>query len=304
MDREALIQLLHDLVLLPDETEWVEFKLNKGSVTNDQIGEYISAMSNGACIKNKPFGYLIWGVKNESNELVGTNFSFFSARQGNQDLELWLRMLVHPKVNFTIHEMDLDKGHFVILQIPAAVGEPTHFQKKAFIRIGSNKTDLRNFPDLVRQIYNSHKDWSAEIVENASLSDLDPEAVSVARRKFIERNPAMADEVSGWTDLTFLDKAKITIHGAITRTALILLGKEEAFHYLLLAIAQITWKLDTEEKAYEHFSIPMLLSTTKAGNRIRNYKYKFFPENELLSVTVDKYDNKVILEALHNCLAH
>ncbi|MBL7112828.1 MAG: putative DNA binding domain-containing protein [Bacteroidales bacterium] len=304
MEIEALIQLLHDLVLLPSETEWVEFKLNKGSVTNEQIGEYISAMSNGACIKNKPFGYIIWGVKNESHELAGTNFSFSSAKQGNQDLELWLRILIHPKLNFTIHEMDFETRHFVMLQIPAAVGEPTHFQKKAFIRIGSNKTDLRNFPDLVRQIYNSYKDWSAEIVENASLSDLDPEAVFMARQKFVERNPNIVKEINSWDDLTFLDKAKITINGKITRTALILLGKEESSHYLLPAVAQITWKLDTEEKAYEHYGAPLLLSTTRVGNKIRNYKYKFFPDNELLSVTVDKYENKVILEALHNCIAH
>ena len=299
-----MMLLLKELAELPEESEWVEFKLNKGSITNEQIGEYISAMSNGACIKNKPLGYLVWGVRNEDHTQVGTNFNFSIAKHGNQDLELWLRMLLHPSVNFSIHEFDHEERHFIVLQIPAAFGEPTHFQKKAYIRINSNKTDLRNFPDLVRQIYNSHKDWSAEIVTNALLQDIDPEAVALARVKFAERNPRLIDELNSWDDLTFLDKAKITINGKITRTALILLGKEESSHYLLPAVAQITWKLDTEEKAYEHYGSPMLLSTTLVGNRIRNYKYKFFPDDELLSVTVDKYENKVILEALHNCIAH
>lgn len=304
MDKKTIIQLLNDLVLLPYETEWVEFKLNKGSITNEQIGEYISAMSNGACIKNQPFGYLVWGVRNEDHMQVGTNFNFSIAKQGNQNLELWLRMLLYPSVNFSIHEFDHDEKYFIILQIPAAFGEPTHFQKKACIRINSNKTDLRNFPDLVRQIYNSHKDWTAEIVINALLQDLDPEAIALARVKFAERNPRLIDEQNSWDDLTFLDKAKITINGKITRAALILLGKEESSHYLLPAVAQITWKLDTDEKAYEHYGPPLMLSTTRVGNKIRNYKYKFFPDNELLSVTVDKYENKVILEALHNCITH
>ncbi|HOF16330.1 MAG TPA: hypothetical protein PLF32_04640 [Bacteroidales bacterium] len=82
------------------------------------------------------------------------------------------------------------------------------------------------------------------------------------------------------------------------------MGKEESSHFLLPAISEITWKLETEESAYEHFSTPFLLNTTKVLNQIRNVKYKFFPKNELLSTTVNKYDTRSILEALHNCIAH
>ena len=172
------------------------------------------------------------------------------------------------------------------------------------ILIGSNKTDLRNFPDYVRQIYNSLKDWSAEIIEESSISDLDPEALKVARNKYKERNPRIINEIDAWDDITLLDKAKITIGGKITRTALLLLGKEESSHFLLPSIAQITWKLESDEKAYEHFGTPYILSTTKLLHQIRNFKYKFFPDNELLATIVNKYESKVILEAVHNCIAH
>ncbi|MDA3904532.1 MAG: hypothetical protein PF484_00495 [Bacteroidales bacterium] len=101
-----------------------------------------------------------------------------------------------------------------------------------------------------------------------------------------------------------MDKAKVTINGKITNTAILLLGKEEASHYLLPSIAEITWKLETEEKAYEHFSCPLLLNTSQVLKNIRNIKYKFFPDNELLATTVDKYDTRTILEAMHNCIAH
>jgi len=84
----------------------------------------------------------------------------------------------------------------------------------------------------------------------------------------------------------------------------LLLGKEEASHYLLPSIAEITWKLETEEKAYEHFSCPLLLNNSQVLQNIRNIKYKFFPDNELLATTVDKYDTRTILEAMHNCIAH
>ncbi len=304
MQPEEILLLIKELANHPSETTWIEFKLGKGSISNEQIGEYISAMSNGAAISNQSFGYLVWGVQDQTHKLVGTDFTFLGAKNGNQDFELWLRNLLFPKISFTIHDCKIEGKYFVLLKIPAAVGEPTNFQKKPFIRIGSNKTDLRNFPDYIRQIYNSLKDWSAEIIEKASISDLNPVALQLARNKYKERNPKLIEQIDKWDDLTLLDKAKININGKITRTALILLGKEEASHFLLPAISQITWKLDTDEKAYEHYSMPLILSTTEVLHQIRNFKYKFFPDNELLSTTVNKYDSKVILEALHNCIAH
>jgi ATP-dependent DNA helicase RecG len=280
MNKEQLNDLLEELVALPSETEWIEFKLNKGSISNEQIGEYLSALSNGATIANKPFGYLVWGINDNSHDIMGTNFSFIDAKQGNQNLELWLRTLLHPKINFEIFEFTYRGQQIVLLRIPAAKAEPTHFQKKAYIRIGSNKTDLRKFPDYIRVIYNSQDDWSAKIIEKAGIEDLDQEALKVARLKFKERNTknSFYNQIDTWDDITFLDKAKINIKGKITNTSILLLGKEESSHFLLPAISEITWKLETEESAYEHFTTPFLLNTTKVLNQIRNVKYKFFPK--------------------------
>lgn len=259
-------------------------------------------MSNGATISNQAFGYLIWGVDDTTHEIKGTNFRFTMAKQGNQDLELWLRNLLRPKINFEVFEFDYHDKNVVMLRIPSAKGEPINFKKKPFIRIGSNKTDLQNFPEYVRIIYNSFEDWSAKTIDGAGISDLDDEALKVAREKFKERSvkEKYYDKIDSWDDKTFLDKAKITINGKVTNAAILLLGKEEASHYLLPSIAEITWKLETEEKAYEHFSCPLLLNTTKVLHNIRNVKYKFFPDNELLATTVNKYDTRTILEAMHN----
>jgi len=305
MNNDNLISLLEELCEKPQELQWLEFKLNH-CISNEDIGEYISAISNGATLANEPFGYLIWGVENKTHIVKGTNFSFVNAKEGNQDLELWLRRLLFPKINFEIFEFRNQQKPIVLLRIPAARGEPVYFKNNAWVRIGSHKTNLKNHPDLVRIIYNSQDDWSAKTIEHASVFDLDAEALKTAREKFKERNTTAPfySQIDEWDDTTFLDKAKITINGKITNAAIILLGKEEASHYLLPAITEITWKLETEEKAYEHFGPPMLLSTTKVLHNIRNINYKFFPDNELLSVTVLKYDTRSILEAMHNCIAH
>jgi len=307
MTNKELIELLEELTAFPVETEWIEFKLGKGSITDEEIGEYISAMSNGATVKNKPFGYLIWGVENITHIIKGTNFCLTKAKHGgNQELELFLRINLSPKINFEIFEFDYQDKPIVLLRMPAAKGEPVNFQKKPYIRIGSNKTDLRNFPEYMRIIYNSQEDWSAKTVQEASITDLDPEALRLAREKFKEKNIGKPwyDEIGEWDEATFLDKAKITSSGKITNAAIILLGKPEAVHFISPYVAQITWKLETEEVAYEHFEIPFFTSVNDIVKRIRNVKYKFFPNNQLIAIEVQKYDSEVILEALNNCIAH
>lgn len=142
-------------------------------------------------------------------------------------------------------------------------------------------------------------------MEGASLADLDPAALALAREKFAEkhRNASFVADIASWDLQTFLDKARVTIQGKITHTALLLLGKSESSHFLP-CLAQITWKLVGEEQAYEHFGLPFLLTTTQVLHRIRNVGYKIFPQNQLLATEVSKYDTRVILEALHNAIAH
>lgn len=306
MTNDDLILLLEELVALPKENEWVEFKHNRGSATNDKIGQYISAISNAACLANQPFGYLVFGVKDETHEILGTSFKFKQAREGNAELELWLRNLLHPAIRFQHFSFYYDENYIELLQIPAAKGEPSHFKKIPHIRFNSSLVDLRNFPEHIRAIYNSETDWSAQIIDKATINDLDETAINKAREKFKEKQSGshLYDTIVTWDNATFLDKAKITINGKITNAALVLLGKPEASHFLLPSVAEITWKLDTEEKAYQHFGMPLFTNIRNVLERIRNIKYKIFPDNELLSVEVNKYETKVILEALNNCIAH
>ena len=69
-------------------------------------------------------------------------------------------------------------------------------------------------------------DWSAQIIPDATIEDLDPKAILLAREKYKELfNGARDTEIDGWTDEVFLNKAKLTRKSAITRTTIILLGK-------------------------------------------------------------------------------
>lgn len=69
-------------------------------------------------------------------------------------------------------------------------------------------------------------------------------------------------------------------------------------------MAQVTWKLDAEEQAYEHFDPPFLLNVNAVFARVRNLKFRLQPFNQLVPIELEKYDAKVVLEALNNCIAH
>lgn len=286
------------------ENRFIEFKSNY--LDAKVLGEYISALSNGACLDHVDFGYLFFGVDNDTLAVKGTTFDpeHTNIRSG-QSLELFLRLGISPKIRFEIGEFRYsDMVRVVFVKIPAAEGEPTMFNNEPFVRINESKTSLRPYTDWIREIYNSKTDWSKVIVDDATIEDLDPEAIAVARKGFKERYPKLSSEINSWTDTTFLDKAKLTIGGCVTRTALLLLGKEESAH-LLEHIAQIDWKLQTAtESAAEVFSVPFLLSTSKVLAKIRNYRFKIYPDNTLIPTEVWKYDEMIILEALHNCIAH
>ena len=287
------------------ENRFLEFKSNH--VSPEDLGKYISALSNGACLEREENGYLFFGVDDSSHEIVGTSFDISIEKKGNQDLELFLRVNVTPKINFQV-ERFFYKGNkncpISVFVIPAASEQPTCFQNVPYIRVNSSTTNLRDYHDWMRTIYNSRTDWSKEIISEASLSDLDSDAIKKARLGFTERYPDKKEYIDSLDDSAFLDKAKITIGGKITRTALLLLGKEESSHYLNY-ISQIVWRLNSgDEQAGDIFSIPFLLSTDRVLAKIRNYRFKIYPSNSLIPAEVWKYDTKTILEALHNCIAH
>jgi len=306
MTNDELIQLIDRLRALPRELEWVEFK--KGNATtNERLGKYISGLSNAACITNESHAYLVFGIIDESHEVCNSTYNFKSRKEGKEEVELWIRRLLTPSINFQYYICNYAEDIKIeVFKIPAATRQPTQFKNFMQIRIGSNLTDLKNYPDYIRTIYNSEQDWSAIIIERATLEHLEPIAIQKAREKFKEKavDKSFYQDIDSWDDLTFLNKAKITIDGKITNTAIILLGKPEATHLIAPAVAQITWKLDTEEKAYQHFDPPLFLTINEVLHRIRNIKYKFFPNNQLVATEVNKYDPESILEALNNCIAH
>ncbi|MDA0365946.1 MAG: putative DNA binding domain-containing protein [Chloroflexi bacterium] len=152
-DRPAdyLASLLRELCALPRETEWVEFKVNEAEP--QAIGEYISALANSAALVGKAFAYLVWGVRDDDHAVVGTTFDAHAARVGNEELESWLLRLLEPKLAFRFFTAKVDGHRVVLLEIARAARHPVRFSGQEFIRVGTYKKKLKDFPEKERALW-------------------------------------------------------------------------------------------------------------------------------------------------------
>jgi len=305
MTQSELLNKLNKLLALPGETELVEFKEARNDYSFEKLGKYFSALSNEANLKNKNCSWLIFGV-NKNHVVVGTNYRNY--RPALDSLKSEIANKTTNRITFVeIFEVNHQNGRVVLFQIPAAPpGIPVAWEGHYYGRDGEDlgALNLQEIEQIRKQA--NQFDWSAQIIPQASINDLDPTAILKAREvyKAKSKDKAIFSDINNWNDAAFLDKAKITINGNITNAAIILLGKPESTHYLSPSVARITWKLESEESGYEHFDPPFFLTINYLYQKIRNYNYKILPADSITPIEVSKYEQWIILEALNNCIAH
>ena len=288
------------------ENEVVEFKQAGNDYDTNKIGEYFSALSNEANLRSADRAWLVFGISNKTRAVVGSDYRMETERL--HSLKNQIAQATEPSITLReIHVLNHPQGRVVLFEIPPAPrGIPIAWKGHYYARAGESRAPLGlDKLDEIRQ-QTLQQDWTAQVITNATLSDLDEVAVRKARESFAQKyaNRFATDEVMNWPLTTFLDRARLTQNGQITRTALLLLGKAESAYFLLPHPAQLTWKLEGQERAYEHFGPPFLINTTLLYQRIRNIQLRILPQDELIPIEVSKYNQKIVLEALHNCIAH
>lgn len=304
------LQLKEKIISLKDsfENEVVEFKEARSNFSFNDIGKYFSALSNEANLRGLQEAWLIFGIA-DNKEFVGSEFR---KHGGLQNLKREIVNGTNERLTFMeIYELSINKCRIIAFQIPPAIrGIPTTWQGAAYAREHESISPLpMNKVDLIRSQIGM--DWSKEIVEDATIEDLDEEAIKRARELFSKRqiDRKKAQEIlKKLSDIEVLNKAGITIKGKITKTALLLLGKSESSYFFDGFIPRITWTLynaDKSVKAYEHFDMPLLLAVDKVYSRIRNVKYRYIAgQQTLFPDEVDQYEPELIKEIINNCIAH
>ena len=289
-----------------EKCEWKEFKSLKSSISARQGEDLISYISS---ISNMEGGNIILGIEDKTLKIIGIQ-DFHDYNIDNIKYRILGNCTNLSSEGFDIVEYVTSDTYKIvwIVKVPKHQFRlPVYAHKKAWQRIGDNLVPMTK--ERLNNILNENliiEDWSKKIIEGVSIENLDEEAIKKARKEFIKRNPKYIDEIEKWDNIKFLDKAKLTIQGKITRACFILLGKEEEEHYLDSAV-KIRWNLKTlenQDKDFEIFSIPLILSVDEIYKKIRNLKYRYLREGTLFPDEVLRYDPFVIREPLNNAIAH
>lgn len=292
-----------------NESEVVEFKKAENNFDFDDLGKYFSALSNEANLRALPFAWLVFGYDEKKHEIVGTSY---------KDGEGALNKLKHDFTNHTtdgqtfreIIPVEVDGKRILMFKIPAS---PRNIVMKwkgiAYGRDGESLKPLnQSKQDEIRRQAPA-PDWSAEIVPDAIIADLDELALATARimYKKVHGSTIPANEIDEWSTEEFLSHSEMMRNGKITRAAILLLGNPVALQKIHPANAQITWvwkDKDGEIVDYEHYTIPYILAVDKIFAKIRNKTMRELPGGTLFPDTMKQYEDYSIREALHNCIAH
>ncbi len=307
MIMDKLINIFQSLIS-HKESEVVEFKKAENSFDFDDLGKYFSALSNEANLRGLEFAWLIFGYDEKKHELVGTSYKNGESALNNLKHDF----AQHTTDGQTFREIvpiEVDGKRILMFKIPAS---PRNIVMKwkgiAFGRDGESLKPLNQSKmDEIRH-QTPEPDWSAELVPNATIDDLDEVAIAKARKMFKKVHSRIpAEEVNRWSTEEFLSKCELMVDGKLTRAAIILLGKMFSDSKLRPAVTEVTWTLRDEKQDvvdYEHFSVPFILTVDEILAKIHNLTLREMPGGTLFPDTMKQYDDYTIREALHNCIAH
>lgn len=291
-----------------EKCDWKEMKNLKNSF-NGHEGEDVMSYVSG--IANMEGGVLVIGVVDKTMDIVGTDLSQFNLDTSSAVYRIKENCTNVSSEGLNIDEYITSDTHKVVwvIHIPKHLPrKPVYAHKKAWQRIKDNLVLLT--PEREAAILSEgllQQDWTATILPDASIDDLDPAAILKAREKYKEVHPKKEKEVDAWDDKTFLNKAHITIKDKITIATIILLGREESEHYLLPAVCKVRWSLKNEKSEnldFKVFSIPMILAIEDIGRQIRNTSYEFTISGNIFPEKMLRYDEFTLREPLNNAIAH
>lgn len=288
--------------------EWKEFKNLKNSFCGDEKDDVISYVS---AIANMEGGFLLVGVHDKTLEIVGTDTY-------NYDRQKAILRLTERCANLSSEGLDIDEyitddthKKVWVIHIPKHMPKrPVYAHDKAWQRIEDSLVELT--PERMNAILDeplvTDTDWSAVIVPNATIEDLDELAIAKAKVMFKKvHNRIPSAEVNAWSVEEFLSNAGVMIDGGITRAAIILLGKPVSVFKLRPAVVRVTWSLRDEHGDvvdYEHFTAPFILTVDQILAKVHNLTMREMPGGTLFPDVMQQYDDYSMREVLHNCIAH
>ena len=308
--QQVLLEMLTTLIER-FEYELAEFKEANRDYDKNKIGQYFSAISNEANLKEQQYGWLIFGVRNKDRKIVGSEYRDTA---GLDKLKHEISLGTTGNISFIdIYEVypvvDGEPRRVIMFKIPAAMTAiPTGWNNHYYAREGESLVPL-SIEKLERIRSQQLKDWSKQIIRNGTIQHLDKEAILLARRNYKDKQkkPHIITEIDNMSDEEFLTKLRLMIDGKLTNSAMVLLGNNDYCH-LIDRPPTVMWRLYSgtgENRDYEIFEIPFITVGDRVYHKVRNLTYRYMPNQQsLFPVEVQQYDQNLFYELLNNCIAH
>lgn len=165
---ENLDLLVQELINYPNETEWLEFKHN--NYEPQMIGRDISALANSATLSEKSCAYMLWGIDDETHEIIGTDKDLRTLKKGSQELENWLRSLLSNNADFEFSSIEVNNKRVGVLIIYSAANQTVMFEKVDYIRVGSYTKRLNEYPVMQAKLWDKLR--TSKFEERSAKIDL------------------------------------------------------------------------------------------------------------------------------------
>lgn len=298
--------LIKELISLPSETEWLEFKHNNFDPA--MIGADISALANSAAYRGKDKAYMIWGINNETHEILGTNYNRFYKFINNQEIESWLKNTVSKNADFDFFDTEIDDKKLVVLIIQKASVQPVTFKKDSYIRIGSYTKPLKDYPSMEAQLWDKLRLTNFEKL--AAKTDLQKDEIF----KFLDftcyfdlQNIALPSNQEGMLHYVLEDEIVLKQDNGlytITNLGAILFAKRIADFPTVArkAIRVVQYENDTKLKILKEYNGTKGYAV--GFERLMEFLEALLPSEEVITETVRKTVTKFPMIALREIIAN
>lgn len=303
---------IEQLKYCKESEDKVEFKKGEhGNVAYDG-GSRLKPSERRRCILgyvtalcNEKGGSLVIGMEDKyPHKVVGTRQNENST--GELEANIYRDTGIRPKI-YELYEDEAEKkGRVLVIDVPSRpAGTVFKFEDVPLMRVGE---ELKPMSDEVYLsiIQENEPDFSQQICRDATLDDLDPDALSVLKEKYARKqnNPIFLT----LSNRQILSDLQLITDEGITNAAVILLGKEDFIKRVYpQASVMLEYRHSESQITFDNrisYSQPFFIMIDRLWHDIDLRNGKFQIKEGPYIFDVPYFNEEVIRESINNAITH
>lgn len=303
---------IEQLKYCKESEDKVEFKKGEhGNVAYDG-GSRLKPSERRRCILgyvtalcNEKGGSLVIGMEDKyPHKVVGTRQNENST--GELEANIYRDTGIRPKIYELYEDGAEKKGRVLVIDVPPRpAGTVFKFEDVPLMRVGE---ELKPMSDEVYLsiIQENEPDFSQQICRDATLDDLDPDALSVLKEKYARKqnNPIFLT----LSNRQILSDLQLITDKGVTNAAVILLGKEDFIKRVYpQASVMLEYRHSESQITFDNrisYSQPFFIMIDRLWHDIDLRNGKFQIKEGPYIFDVPYFNEEVIRESINNAITH